>query len=116
MEDNSQPSLDSWNDFAGDYIKPQFIDSFPVKFPVVNINGRNEDGSNRLFLDIEYNGRKWIFDLNKTNQTFIQNSGIRKPKDLIGKIVVVDKTKNRNPKTGQMVDGLIIIGIEDGKN
>ena len=110
MGAEKQPDLDSWDDFAGDYLKAEFIKEFPCTVICINMYGEVEDGRNKLIAEVEYNERKWKFDLNKTNQSFMRLSKLM-PKDLIGKKIVVDKTKVRNPSTGGMVDSLIIVEI-----
>lgn len=112
MGEETQPRLDTWDDFAGEYIKAEFIKQFPAKLPVINLHGSNEDGKNKLICDVEFNKRKWKFDLNRTNQNFLRNNGIKTPAELIGRILIVDKIKVRSPLTNSMVDSLIINKIE----
>jgi hypothetical protein len=111
MEVDKQPNLDSWDDFAGEWIKADYISEFPAKLVCIGVEGASENGKPKLIANVEYKQRKWKFDLNKTNQNFIRASGITKPKLLIGKVLVVDKTKVRNPSLNQMVDSLVIIDI-----
>lgn len=107
-----QPRLDTWDDFAGDFIKAEYIKTFPFSCAILGVTSEVEDGRNKLIVEIEYSARKWKWDLNKTNQNFIRSSGIPSPKALIGKKITVDKIKVRNPTTGSMVDSLIITKIE----
>jgi hypothetical protein len=112
MGADKQPDLDTWDDFAGDYIKAEFVKEFPCYFVVTGVNGEVEDGRNKLIAEVEYNKRKWKFDLNKTNQGFIRAKKMM-PKDIIGKFLFCDKTKVRNPSTGGMVDSLIVVDIKE---
>ena len=112
MGEENQPRLDSWDDFAGDYIKAEFIQSFPAVFVVTNVEAETEDGRNKLIASIEFNGRAWSFDMNKTNQSFLRNNGIKSPRQIIGKKLAVDRIKVRNPSTNSMVDSLVIIKVE----
>ena len=116
MDDNTnsefQPDLDSWDDFAGDYIKAEFIKEFPAKLVCIGAGGFVQDGKNRLVADVEYNKRTWSFDLNKTNQKVVRAKGLT-PRGMIGKVFVVDKVKVRNPSTNSMVDSLVITDITD---
>lgn len=107
-------SLESWNDFAGDFIKAEFVTDAPTKFAVKGIGSKKDEKTGRplLIVEIEYNEREWKFDLNKTNQSFLRKNGITRPKDVVGKLLHIDKIKVRNPTTNQQVDGLSIIGIE----
>ena len=111
MGAEKQPDLDSWDDYAGEWIKAEFVKEVPAKIPCVDIKGIVEDGKNKLIAEIEYNNRTWSFDLNKTNQNFIRSKGIM-PKDLIGRVFVCEKIKVRNPTTNSMQDSLIITDIE----
>ena len=112
MGDENQPRLDSWDDFAGDFIKAEFIRKWPAVFIPVDLKAETEDGRNKLILIVEFSGRKWNFDLNKTNQSFLRTNGITSPKMVLGKKLTIDKIKARNPSTNSMVDSLIIIKVE----
>lgn len=109
MEDSNQPNLDSWDDFAGDWLKAEYM-KLPAETVCVNVEGINEDGRNKLILILEYKKKQWKFEANKTNQNFIKSKGLT-PKQLIGKKVIFDKIKVRNPTSNSMVDSLIIDGI-----
>jgi len=111
MGDEKQPDLDSWDDFAGDYIKAELIKEWPCVLVCLGVDSDVEDGRNKLIATVEYNKRQWKFDLNKTNQKFIRTK-IDKPKDLAGLKITCDKTKVRNPSTGGMVDSLVITALE----
>jgi len=110
MGEEKRPDLNSWKDFAGDYIKAEFIDDFPAQLPVVDLAGEVEDGRNKMIAEIEHKERSWKFDLNKTNQNFIRSRGL-KPIEIIGRILIVEKIKVRNPSTNNMVNSLIITNI-----
>ena len=112
MGEEIQPRLDSWDDFAGDFIKAEFVKEYPAKFPVISVSAQVEDGRNKLIAVIEYNGRSWNFDINKTNQNMLRNSGVLTPKMVIGKVLIMNKIKVRNPSTNALVDSLIIDKIE----
>ena len=109
MGDSNQPSLDSWDDFAGEWLKAEFM-SLPAETVCIDVEGVNEDDTNKLILTIEYKKKKWKFQVNKTNQNFIKSKNLT-PKQLVGKKVIFDKIKARNPSTNAMVDSLIIDGI-----
>ena len=111
MGDEKQPDLDSWDDFAGDYIKAELVKEWPCVFVCVGVDATTEDGRNKLIATIEYKGRSWKFDLNKTNQKFIRTK-ISAPKELAGVKITCDKIKVRNPTTQSMVDSLIITSLE----
>lgn len=105
-------STDSWDDFAGDYLKAEFIKAFPAILVCVGVEPIQRENGAGLIADVEYNNRTWKFDLNKTNQATIRTSGIASPKALIGKKILVEKIKVRNPSTNSMVDSLSISQVE----
>lgn len=110
-EKEIQPNLDSWDDFAGDYIKAEFIKKYPAKLVCVNVDSFVQDGKNRLIAVVEYSKRTWSFDLNKTNQKIVRAANLT-PRGMIGKVFTVETIKVRNPSTNSMVDSLVITNIE----
>lgn len=111
MEVDKQPNLDDWSDFAGDYLKAEYIVEFPAKIVCIGVDGLTENGKAKLIANVEYNNRPWKFDLNKTNQNFVKSEGLS-PRQMIGKVIIVQKTKVMNPSIKKLVDSLIIIAIE----
>jgi hypothetical protein len=109
--EEKQPSLEGWEDFAGEYLKADLIKEFPVTLVPVEIDAAFEDGRARLAIKTEYNGKTWKLELNKTNQNFLRANGITSPKAIIGKKLVFDKIKVRNPTTGGQVDSFLIIKV-----
>lgn len=103
--------MDNWVDFAGEYLKADLIEEFPVTLVPVSIDAAFDDGRARLAVQVEYRDKTWKLELNKTNQNFLRNNGISAPKDIIGKKLVFDKIKVRNPSTNAMVDSLVITEI-----
>lgn len=110
MEEQNQPSLESWKDFAGDWIKAEHV-TLPASLVCIGVESRIEDGKNKLIARVEYDEREWNFDLNKTNQNFVKSKELM-PKELTGKTLVVGKIKVRNPSTNAQVDSLIIEDIQ----
>ena len=108
---NQPELLEDWTAFAGDYIKAEYVKEFPATFLVNSVNVTTEEGRLKLILEVEYLNRGWKFDLNKTNQAFIRSKGLM-PRDLQDKKLICEKTKVRNPSTGNQVDSLIISDIE----
>lgn len=111
MEKEIKPDLDSWIDFSGDWLKAEQIQSFPVRLPCYNVTADFEEGKSKLILHVEYNGRKKKFDLNKMNQNFLKTR-LESPKEIIGKMLVINKTQQRNPTTHVLVDSLLIVDLE----
>ena len=111
MENEKQPGLDNWNDYAGDYIKAEFISKFPAKLVVIAVKSVFEQGKAKLLCQVEYSGREWTFDLNKTNQNVIRATDLM-PFELVGKVFTVASVKVTNPSTKQLVDSLVITHVE----
>lgn len=109
-EATKTPSLDGWDDFSGEYIKTDLVKQFPVTFVPVSIEAMDRDGKPEMFITFLYNKRDWKLTLNKTNQNFIRSKGLA-PKEIIGKKLIFDKTRVRNPSTNSMVDSFILIDI-----
>lgn len=107
----TQNNLD-WNDFAGDFIKADNIKEYPAKLPVIALNKETgTDGKNRLIAEVEYANRTWKFDLNKTNRDFLSER-FNSPSEVIGKVLICDKIKVKNPRTNATVNSLLIEDVE----
>jgi hypothetical protein len=110
--------LDSWDDFIGsNFLKATDVTSENVPFICVNIEIIKEkdmkgNESIRPRLMLECNKQVYEFDLNKTNSTKIKDSGIEKPRDLLGKKIFFRKVLVRNPANNKEVDGLRIWKVE----
>jgi hypothetical protein len=104
-------NLDSFTDFAGDFIKAAYVDEPQAVLVCVGVEYQQQSGKNKLILNVEYSQRKWKFSLNMTNLSFV-SSKVSSPKELIGKKISVDKIPANNPVTHEIVDALRIIKIE----
>ena len=113
-EQQKEIDLDSWQDFAGEYLKADLIAEFPVVLVPIDVFAfyDEERKKSRLVISVEFMRREWKFELNKTNQSFIRNKGIKSPKALIGKKLTFEKVKVRNPQTNSMVFSLLITNVE----
>lgn len=113
MEGNDQPRLDQWTDFAGQFLKADMIDAFPITLVVNDVTSYfDEDKEAHLILEFGYKAKKWKFECNKTNQKTIKDAGILSPLALKFKKITFEKIKVRNPSTKQMVDSLSIVKVE----
>lgn len=111
-DEKQQPSLDEWDDFSGDYIKTDLIKAFPLTIVPVSIESEyNKDDKPMMAIKFLYNKRNWKLNLNKTNQNFIRANNM-KPKEIIGKKLVFDKIKVRNPSTNTQVDSFLLVKID----
>jgi hypothetical protein len=110
--ENNKPNLDDWSDFSGSYLKPECVKKFPVTLVCVNVDGEIKDDRARMWIETEYPaGRKWKLNINKTNQSLIRIKGLL-PRQLIGKKMIFDKCKVRDPTKNTIVDGFSLIDIQ----
>lgn len=113
MTNETQPDLDKWDDFAGEWLKAEMIKIFPVSLVCIDVEAYfDENDKAHLILTFNFNGKKKRFEVNKTNQDVLKDLGISSPKTLDHKKVTFEKYKTRNPKTNQMVDALLINKVE----
>lgn len=104
----------NWNDYAGDYIKPENVKEFPAKFVITNLTDEPNPQDNKkkiLVCEVEYDKRKWKFALNKSNREFLQ-ARFNSPKEIIGKILVLERVKVFNPQKQTNVWSLSIDNVE----
>lgn len=114
MEDNKKPNLDGWDDFAGQWLKADIIKQWPVSLAVIDVDGQIAEGKAKMWIVTEYPaGMQRNLNINKTNQNFIKAKNLF-PRQLIGKVLVFNKCRVRDPK-GVMVDSFELIEIKDAK-
>jgi len=106
-----QIDLNSWDDFAGVYLKPENVKQFPLVIVPTNIVAYMRDKSLKTDIDFEYNGKQRKMGLNRTNLKVIRKAGIV-PIAVIGKKLTFEKIKVRNPTTQEMVDSFMLVKIE----
>jgi hypothetical protein len=111
--ENEKPSKENWDDFSGDYLKPEIVKEWPLVIAVIDIETEfsEEDGKPKLTIHTEYNTKKKKFTLNKTNLQIVKKF-CKTPKELIGKKLTCSKIKQRNPVTNTMVDSILIETVE----
>lgn len=111
-ETKIEPNTDSWLDFAGDFLKAELVKEWPVKLPVVSIKTEfDKDEKARLFINTEYQDKKWKLEINKTNQNFMKLNNIEMPTQIVSKMLTFDKIMVRNPSTNQQVPSFLLSEI-----
>ena len=111
MEENL--SVDSWDPFKGNWLKPDDLKVVPANFVVTHVRGdKSPDDKNQIILKGQINDLKKEWSLNKTNMDVCIEKGITSPKMLVGKTLVLDKNKVYNPSLKKQVDGLYIKEIK----
>ena len=114
MGNKEQPSLDSWDEFTGNWLKAEHIKSFPAETFVTYVNSSTNDKEEGiLILDLQYAGKKWKKQLNKTDVKAIKEAGIQNPKAIAEKILIWDKVRVYNPQLKKHQDSIAISGIKN---
>ena len=109
MTNQEQPSLDSWDDFTGNWLKAEHFVKFPDETFVSNVKSDvTDDGKGIVILDLQYNGRKWKKQLNMTDIAKLKELGIKSPKVLVNHAVIWEKVRVYNPNTKKHVDSITI--------
>jgi len=111
--ENQQPDLDSFEDFSGKFIKPEFVKDWNSPFIPINAESYfDEDEKARITYTGQFEGKKRCWEPNKTNMQIMKDLGIASPRALVGKKVFFRKVMNFSPVTKKKVPGLEIEKIE----
>jgi len=108
----TQSEVGSWDNYIKNFLKVEDVENETDGFVCISVEEVEFDGDKSLRLRLDRDPNKYLFDLNKTNASFIKTSGIKSPKDIVGKILYFKKVKVFNPQTKKEVDGLRILKIE----
>lgn len=104
----------NWKDFTGSkFLKADEVDNENDAYAVIDITIHEEEDNKRLRLSLQREQKEWVFDLNKTNSSFIQNTGVPNPKDLVGKKIYFRKVLVNNPQTKSEVESLRVCKVEE---
>ena len=113
MVENQAPSTESWDGLVDTYLKAEHIANWPGKVFVAFVNaGLSPKDKPQLICDVQFDGKKYKWDCNKTNMKKLITLGIKTPKDLQNKSIIFNKIRVQNPSTGQSVDSLEVEKIE----
>jgi len=103
----------NWKDFTGSkFLKAEDVNGQDEAFAIINVSVYEENGNKRLRLSLQRNQKDWLFDLNKTNSTFIQNAGINSPSEMVGCKVYFRRVLVTNPQTKNEVESLRVCNID----
>jgi len=109
----TQPSLDSWQDFKGNYLKVEHIKTWPAIVVVTKVDSYFDDKEKaRIVFDIEYLARKFKWEPNQTNIGIMEVAKIPSPTAVIGKKIFLKQVMNFNPQLRRKVPSLEIEKIE----
>jgi hypothetical protein len=113
MTNQEQPSLDSWDDFSGSWLKAEHFKKFPDDTFVAYVkSGTDDEGNGILILDLQYAGRKWKKQLNKTDIKTLKELGIKSPNELKNKSITWEKVKVFDPNKKKHVESISVSGIK----
>ncbi len=113
MTENENTSLENWDNFLGNWLKPDVVTSTPAK--VVVMKTRSDIGfedKKQVVLTVNYNSKKFDFSLNNTNMKFLKEEAKLMPNQLINKTLILVKDKVYNPSIKKRVDSLFIDKVE----
>lgn len=107
-------NIDSWDHFCGsNFLKTIHVENERDAFVVIGVEVfKDDENSEKPRLTLEKKDGSYLFDLNVTNANFCKNSGIKSPKELIGKKIFFKKVLVNSPKTKKEVESLRILRIE----
>lgn len=106
-------NLDTWDCFIGErFLKVIDVKSDMHPFICVGVEEIKKDDKTMVRLSFQSDQEDYIYDVNKANQKFMINAGLKSPRSAIGKKFFFTKTKANNPQTKQEVDTLRFCKIE----
>ena len=110
---DTQPEMDNWDDFLGKFLKVDMVKTWPALFIPISVKGSIDDEDNATIVYTgEFQGKKKLWQPNKTNIDIMRAAGILSPKALIGKKVYFKQVMNFNPQLKKKVPSLEIERIE----
>lgn len=117
METQSNVKVGEWDEYisSGNFLKAPDVEGTDDIFEVKEVEQVIDDRNNSKVLRLHLLGLRttdnYLFDLNKTNATFLKNAGIHKPNDLINKKLHFKKVYVTNPTTKKEVESLRILKV-----
>lgn len=113
MTEQTQPDLETWKDFLGNWLKAEMVKVYPAKVLVVGVKGNvDTDGGVHLVYDVQYDGKKLFWEPNITTSAIIRKQFPKGPKEIVNKTLVFEKTLRYNPQIKKDVDALALTKIE----
>ena len=104
--------IGGWDEYLNNFLKASDVTSDTQIFIVISIEEVENRDQKSIRITMESMGNEYLMDLNKTNLAFLKNSGIKTPRNIIGKKLYFKKVIVRNPKTNLEVEGLRISKVD----
>ena len=111
VDDTNQKDLDNWDGIVKNYLKAENLTEKTGEFVVEDIRVIVIEDKKRLEIETTIDDVKYIYAPNWTATKFIKEK-VTTPKEILGKVLVYEKIKVRNPSTQQMVDGISLIDVK----
>ncbi len=113
MTETNKPSTKSWDEFLDTFLKAEHIKNLKKQTFVIKVDsavGRKDE--NILLYTVNHDGKKYLWQPNKTNMSEFIKLGMNSPEDIVSKNLYFEKVKVQNPATGERVDSLVIVKVE----
>lgn len=108
-----------WDEYLEVFLKADEVENEKDPFVVIEVLEHKFDKEKKtknLRLSLEKKGKKYLFDLNKTNMIFLmEEAKLEYPDDILGKILCFKKVLVNNPSTKKEVEALRIRKVFDSK-
>ena len=109
----TQPNLDGWDDFLGNFFKAEMVKTWPALTIVTYVVGKfDEEDKAHIIYDLTYNNRKYKWEPNKSNIEIMRKLGVVSPRGLVGRKVYFKQVMNFNPTIKKKVPSVEIEKIE----
>ncbi len=113
MTENTKPSTESWDEYLDTFLKAEHVKILTNKTFVMSVDSSvNNKDENILIYKVNHDGRKFLWQPNKTNMKEFVKLKVTSPRDLVNKNLYFEKIKVNNPASGERVDSLVIYKVE----
>jgi len=113
MTETNKPSTESWDEYLDTFLKAEHIKNLKKQTFVISVNSDvSRKGENILLYTMNHEGKKFLWQPNKTNMNEFIKLGMKGPEDIVNKNLYFEKVKVQNPSTGERVDSLVVVKVE----
>jgi len=114
MDRNEKPSTESWDNFGSNWIKHEHFKEFPAETFVAGVNSDyNDNEQGVVILDLQYEGRKWKKQLNKSDMDKLKELKVPNPKALVNHAIIWTSCKVFNPSSKKQQDSIAVEGFRE---
>ena len=113
MTKNNKPNTGSWDDYLDTFLKAEHVKDLKKQTFVMSVDSDvNRKDEAILLFKVNHDGKKFLWQPNKTNMNEFIKLGIESPTALVNKNMYFEKIKVQNPSTGERVDSLVIVKVK----